>query len=283
MVKEVVNSDDVPRKEFTLEAFLNNPSGNKGTNGQARRLFLESLEEKVRKLLKAEKKFISRIVNCGNSLFIHVQVPSETFDDFHYDAVIEFENYSKSLHVLNKQLVRFYVNSPSFLFSAAHVFKFYGILIPSFFSKFKDEVFKELPDTRNPDFEVYHEKILTMALIHIRNNDLLKLSDKALAIKSIPLAKFVASIPNAQKKLEEYKALQVKASAEKKAAKKKAKEEPTEKKTPASKTVNSKVKRTINLDGKKTTSKTVNSKVSSKVNSKLDNKVNNKVKNKIDD
>lgn len=284
VVKKDVDTDAVPRKNFTIISFLNNPTGNPGTDTHARKLHLESLTYKVAKLIKDGKKFVVNAVLCDKTRFIyHVKVPSETFEDFHYDVLIEFEGYVKYENNLKHHSVRFFANSPSFTFSAAHVFDFFSILIPETKKKFDAKVFSELPDTRNPDFNTYYEKVLTMAAIYLRDNGYLDDLGSQKAYTTPLFSKFLTTIPSASDKMVEYKKLKDVESAAKKAAKKKTLED-TPKKTKATKKVNldtdMKVKkgRVLNLDGAKSKVKsTVGMNTNNKVNSKVKNRVNNKI------
>ena len=273
-MNEVV--DEIPRREFTVSSFLSNPTGDAGTNTQARKLVLTDMEKKLYGLESMGKLFKPQFFKAGTSLFAKVTVPSETFDTFGYDVIIEFEEYSSDTTTLNSNLIRFFSNSPSFVYTYAHVFKEFGILVEPLIKRYPTAVFKEIPDTRNPSFMTFYEKSITMALLYLRNHDLLSKRKYSSMIKNIPLAKLKDYVAASEDKELEYKMHQQAEAKHRKAEKEKRKLE---------RDVADKAKKDSKLPKSSKMQKSVNSKVSNKVTGrtvgKVNNRVDNKVKNKV--
>ena len=280
-----VNPEHVVPKEFTLASFLNNPTGDAGTNAIARKLVLEQYSNQMNALLKAGRKFDTKMVQAGQSLFIKVDIPSETFKDFHYEVVIEFVDADLSKTTLNDTNIRFFSNSPSFTFTYANVFDLFGLLSLPFKKKYTAKVFEELPDTRNPDFQTFYEKSITMALLWIRENGLLNISSNKTNYRRMPLGKIAELVSTAEQKVEEYKELRKTESETKKkekalAAAKRKLEKNSEKESASFKT-DQKVtgrKTTSGISSRKTSNKVERSVANTKINRKVDNKVKSKVK-----
>lgn len=267
MVEKV--TDPIPRKIFTVNSFLTNPTGDAGTNAQARKLVLEDMSKKMNGLLNMGRKFDVKFFKAGKSIFVKVIVPSETFEDFGYDVLIEFEEYDSNSGSLQPNHIRFFSNSPSFVYTYAHVFHMFGILIDTLIKKYPEAVFKEIPDTRNPDFTTFYEKSITMALLYLREKDLLSKRNFDSLIKTIPLSKVKDHITASQDKELEYKMHQAAESKRKKAEKEKKKAERDSAKKADKPIKSSKIE------------KTTNSKVSNKVSNRVDSKINNRVNNKV--
>lgn len=255
--------DDIPAKDFTVQSFLSNPTGDAGTQAIARKATLDAYETKLAKLLKENKvdKLKTQYYDAGGSLFIHIEIPSETFKGLFYDVVVEFEDFDSTKTSLAANRIRFFSNSPSFAFSYAHVFQVYNIFIESLSNKYSDKIFTEIPKVRNPDFSTFYEKTITFALLYIRNKSLTAIGNIKGEIKKIPNAKLGKNIPTLDDKMALYNAIKSSEAREKKAKKRKeARKVPSIKKTKSSSDMK------------------VNRKINNKVNNRIDNKVKNKVK-----
>lgn len=254
------NYKDIPAKNFTLKSFLTNPTGDAGTQAIARKSTLEAYEVKLRTLLKSNKtKLKINYLKVEDSLFMHLEIPSETFDKFFYDVLIEFENFEDSQTTLETNRINFFSNSPSFAYTYAHTFQVFGISIIDLSNKFPDKIFTELPKVRNPDYHTFYEKTITFALIYIRDNSLTTVSNFKSKIQKLPASKLGKGIISLEDKMTLYAALKSGEARKKKAEKRKLVR-----------------KETTSGKKKNTTSKDLNN----KVNSRVDNKVNNKVLNR---
>ena len=280
-----INPEQIVPKEFTLASFLNNPTGDIGSTAVARKLVLEQYGRQLNKLVQDGKKPEVSLFQAAQSVFIKVKIPSETFKDFGYEVVIEFVDADLSKTTLTPNNIRFFSNSPSFTFIYAHVFDLFGVLSTPFKKKYDKKVFEELPDMRNPDFQTFYEKSITMALLWIRDNGLLNIIDNKSKYRRVPLTKISEIVESAEVKVEEYKQLRKADTETKKKAKaaeklKRDTEKKAAKAAPSFK-ADQKVsdrKATTTVSNRRTSTKLDRKVTDRKVNNKVDNKVKNKVK-----
>lgn len=271
-------------KLFTLTSFLNNPTGDSGSASQGRKLVFEDLENRFTALRRAKKVFKHSIYKVGEDIFIKVEVPSETIDDFGYDVVIKFKDVQKSSTSIVSNNIQVFSNSPSFVYSYAYTFNMFQLLIPELASKFDKQVLADLPKVRNPDAITFYEKTITMAMMYIRDNDLLKIGSHGSSLVTLPKSKLKEIVKSAEEKQDLYN-VRKKAEAQKKAAEKAAKKAAKLAENPKKE----KKKADADLPFNKTNMKVdkkVSTKTSTKINSKIDTKVKNskvsKVSNKVD-
>lgn len=279
-----INEDrykEIPIKDFTVNSFLTNPTGDKGTIAMARKAALESYHNLYYTLVK-DKDIRFKFYLVDNSLYFIFRTPSEKFDKLSYDVVIEFLNYTQGEQNLSDKTIRFFSNSPSFAFAYAHAFDAYGAFSTILKDKYPREIFQKIPHIRNPSYQTFYEKSTIMALLYLVNNSLL--NDKFVKyVHKVPLAKLKYEVAPLASILQAYNAL-------KKEAKKK-KETPVSSKhgnvivdvkgddsfrvitRRVNKQISTKNRRVIDLDTRKRIRK-----LNTKVNFKVDNKVDNKVR-----
>lgn len=258
-------------KLFTLTSFLNNPTGDSGSASQGRKLVFEDLENRFAALRKAKKVFKHSVYKVAEDIFIKVDVPSETIDDFSYEVVIKFKDVQKNNTSLVSNNIQVFSNSPSFVYSYAYTFNMYQLLIPEFSSKFDKQILADLPKVRNPDAVTFYEKTITMAMIYIRDNDLLKTGTHGSKLITLPKSKLKDTVKSAEEKQDLYN-VRKKAEAQKKAAEKAAKR--------AEKLAANPKKEKKNADKDLPFNKT-NMKVDKKLPPKTSNKINNKIDSKV--
>ena len=260
--------NEIPNKEFTVKSFLNNPTGDAGTIATARKVVLEAYEKKLSNLIKTNS-IKTEFLLVKDRLFFLLHIPSEKFDNFTYEVVIEFIDYKNNKLDLSSSRINFFSNSPSFAYSYAHVFNAFGIFIEDFRKKYSKEIFNEIPKIRNPDYTTFYEKSITFALLFIRQKDLFKVSEFQNQIRQIPLSKLVSSVQHLEDKVLLYKTRTSEESKRKK----------------ADKEANSIKKEKVikkNLDTKKVSKgNKIDSSVNNKINNRVNNRVNNKAKMKI--
>ena len=263
-------------KEFTLNSFLNNPTGDVGSTVQSRKLVFEDLERRMKFLRANSKNFRHNTYKVGKDIFMKIEVPSESLEDFSYDVVIKFADVEANSTSLATSNISVFSNSPSFVYSYAYTFNMFKVFVTELSSKISKEALNELPKIRNPDAVTFYEKTITMAMLYIRDNDLLKTNSYRSSLITLPKSKLKDIVKSSDEKQDMYNVLK-KAESKKKAAEKAAKR--AAKQTEVAETKKKELEKDF-MSIKST--KKVNTKTSNKVsNKKVSNKVNMNVNNKI--
>jgi hypothetical protein len=156
--------------EYTVGSYLNNPIGAGAASGPQRQAVLNSLRDQYSQLAKRHKV---RVFQVGSSILFAVDVPSSSFDNFHYDVVIEFLN-AKPGDDLRTKHIRIFSNSPSFTYTYAYVMNERELLIPYLRKLLPKEFYSDAPTKRNPDEIVNYEKTVVYAMFHILDNELMR-------------------------------------------------------------------------------------------------------------
>lgn len=267
---------EVPKKLFTVNSFLTNPTGDNGTIATARKATLDVYKTKFNKLLK-ERKAKVKIIESNKRLFFLLTIPSESFEEMTYEVIIEFLNWNSDTGSLNNLNIAFFSNAPSFTFTYAHVFDKFGILIEDFKSKYEKEIFTNVPVTRNPDYRTFYEKSITFALLYIQEHNLLNPAEYKINLEKLPFTKFKELVSTSQEKINQYKILKAKASKKDKEDSSEGKKKKNLDKVTKISQTHAKIK---NLDTKKV-SRVVKHNIDNRVNNKLNTKVKNKVNMKL--
>lgn len=258
-------ADLSPRIE-TFKSFMQNPLGD-GSTFQNKRIMSEGLFAKFNILLKKKNNFKVRVFEIGDSIFIHVLIPSETVDNFFYDVVIEFKDAKGKSNIVSCP-IKFFSNCPSFIFTFAFAFNQTGLLIEELKGKLNSKALNELPKIKNTEMVTGYEKSIFYAMYYIEHMNFLKresFSNMIIRTNAKQLSKIIVSDAE---KLQDRITKKAKNDA---LFNKKAKKifiDIDEERT-------TKRKRIYNKDGSGL------KKVNSKVNNRLDNKVNNKLDNKV--
>lgn len=187
-----------------LEEFVDNPMG-KGSNAiPSRNLIKEDLTQRFNRLInEKEKKVHLDIYRNRDEYYFHFKIPSESVRQVNtYDVVLHFlldenDKTMKDDKNLNRYMVRFFSNSPSFTYTYAYAFNLHGLLVEGLENKFRPIVLKNLPITRNPGEIISYEKTIFFACIYLLQNKkfLNKMIINAMA-KPFKLKEFVSSIRN---------------------------------------------------------------------------------------
>lgn len=135
-----------------LSDFVIQPFGNVDSEEQKR---LEKIYQSNKKHLKIEGYTI-----IDDDYFIHIKVPSDSNPNQFYDVVFLFftdNNKVKRGFTLNKYYVKFFSNSPSFIYQFAALYRINGFLIDFLFDKM-DAEYAETPP-KNPKKMMYDKSI----------------------------------------------------------------------------------------------------------------------------
>ena len=278
------NEDPVVPKKFTIDSFLNNPTGDVGQAIAGRTVIADNLRKRLHTMKRDGKKLVHNYFKVNDDLFIRVKVPSETFEDFTYDVVIKFVGAGAlSGSSIATHNIEMYSNAPSFMYSYAYVFNMFGVLPEEMKGKLPKNALEELPSTRNPDAVIFYEKTITMALMYIREENLAATAAIRNSVISLPKSKFIKDVCDSSEEKQEAYNEKRKVESAKKAAEKKAKKAASAKVSVAKKAPTSKVNNVVDFKiAKKTpTAKAVKTSASRKVVSRVDNKVSSKVNSTV--
>ena len=221
----------------TLEGFLNNPIG-KGTSILPNREIIINDFKRRHKIMNDKgKKFDVNVYHneVTDNYFFHILVPSETERNNNYDVVLQLSPPKLQTGIIkpstiDKYEVRFFSNSPSFVFTYAHIMHNNDMLVSFLAKKYNKLVLRKEPVVKNPTGVILYEKSIVFAIL-----TLLEKSDymSRTYLKGIkkPHAENVifTKIRTDEKVLEEIKEENVRLGKVKKEKEKKIKEEVSEK------------------------------------------------------
>ena len=124
-----------------------------------------SYDIKYNEFVKGNKIKVVGIFKMENDYLIHVKVPSESSEGTLYDVVIDFfpptDGIAKEL-TLDNYMVKFFSNSPGFVFKYAYVYKENGYFIDGFEDKL-GEATTTPPSKSNSKSELGYDKSIFFA------------------------------------------------------------------------------------------------------------------------
>ena len=136
----------------TLKDFVDEPFGNIVASERSK---FELAYQAIKRNIKIEGYTI-----VDDDYFIHIKVPSESNPNQSYDVVILFfteDSKVKRGITLNKYYVKFFSNSPSFIYQYAVLYKTNGFLIDFLYDKMDKKYSDTLP--KNPKKMMYDKSI----------------------------------------------------------------------------------------------------------------------------
>lgn len=200
-------------RTYTIKEFIDNPFG-KGSAALSTKTNKTEYLNRYNQLAKKGKICrLHQISEFEGRWLLHVMVPSENVDkDVYYDVVVEFYPKHSSLensHYLTGYAVRFYSNCPSFTYTFLNVYYKWGLLIPEFKNKVKEEFLEKTPDTRNPFGVINYDKSIFFACHYIMTSNNQRLLQKDYLHKALhggkTMKEFVADVNNADEKMVQIK------------------------------------------------------------------------------
>lgn len=160
----------------TMKGFLDNPMG-KGTSILPNRdLIVNDFKRRHKIMIDKGKKFVVNVYHneVTDNYFFHILVPSETDRNNTYDVVLQLSPPEKTTGIIKPPTisnfnVRFFSNSPSFVFTYAHVMYSNNMLVKFLAKKYNKLVLRKEPVVTNPRGVVLYEKSITFAIITLLN------------------------------------------------------------------------------------------------------------------
>lgn len=161
----------------SLKGFLDNPIG-KGTSILPNReLILNDFKRRHRSMQEKNKKFDVNVYHneMTDNYYFHVKVPSETERENDYDVVLQLSPPKTQTGILkpptiDKYEVRFFSNSPSFVYTYAHIMYNNDMLVKFLSKKYQRIVLRKEPVVKNPTGVILYEKSITFAILTILGN-----------------------------------------------------------------------------------------------------------------
>ena len=158
-------------KYQTMEEFLKKPFGNSSDIAQTK------YEPKYKKLESKIK--VKGYLPADKYTLIHIAIPSESKENYFYDVVIQFftddEEVAKERNYENYYM-KFFSNSPSFIFTYAALYHLNGYLIDILLYKLDPVYATKLPKVRNPNMKMFYDSSIYMACKYLVKHKLRYLS-----------------------------------------------------------------------------------------------------------
>lgn len=176
----------------TLTEFLALPFEQKDTLEQSR---LEPLYVKAKN--SKGIKFIAYTV-IDDNYFLHISIPSDSNPNQSYDIVVCFftgDGSVKKQTTLSNYYVKFFSNSPSFIYKYAYLYKKEGFLIDLLYDKLDTKTSDSSPSSSNQNNKMFYDKSIYIACRYLQDNKILFLSKNTLiARKKLPKDAFFKAI-----------------------------------------------------------------------------------------
>lgn len=134
-----------------------------------------------------------RIINTfttNGGTMVHLSIPSETATTTSYDVVVQFTGSEKLIDCP----VKFFSNSPSFVYRYTYVYNENDLLIKEFIIKLGNEFVLDAPEKSNKDLKLKLDKSLYSACKYIYMNKTYIFNPINIRIKNVSKKKFLDSI-----------------------------------------------------------------------------------------
>lgn len=154
-----------------LNEYLENPMGKGSAVVPNKKMIQEDFEKRYNNISDQIKMnvFYKKI---SDSYYFHFVVPSETERNNTYDVVIEFSpniGTSKNTDSIKGYDVRFFSNSPSFIYTHAYAFNKHELLIKDLKDKINKKALTQAPVVRNSGEVIGYEKTVYFSALYLKN------------------------------------------------------------------------------------------------------------------
>lgn len=164
----------------TLGDFIKNPFG-QGINS-TRNTELSSSYEKL-----CKKVSVASVLEIDKANYmIQIKIPSESKMGNYYDVVIHFFTDNKDLMIartFENYYIKFFSNSPSFIYKYAALYNINGYLIESLADKFGKEHLNNMPEQVNKGMDISYDKSIYLACRYLLDNKLSNMNKYVIALK----------------------------------------------------------------------------------------------------
>ena len=146
-------------KYQSIESFIQRPFGKAPLVSRK-----SNFEQKYIRLRQKIK--VTGYTEIDESVFIHVSIPSESKENYFYDVVLQFfppNDVIKKEKTYMNYYMKFFSNSPSFIYNYAALYNINGYLIYILLEKLDMAYAKKLPSIRNHNLEICYDVSIYMA------------------------------------------------------------------------------------------------------------------------
>lgn len=132
-----------------------------------------------------------------DNYLIHIKIPSETKKQQFYDVVILF--FTDVMSVKNEvnlknYYVKFFSNSPGFIYKYAALYNKHGFLIDMFYDKIDSGFINKMPEKANSSMDMFYDKSLYCACRFLQENAITLLNKHQPASRTKDTDKFMKDI-----------------------------------------------------------------------------------------
>lgn len=147
-----------------------------------------SLQEYARKyeeLNKRQKIRFGGVLIVDDVYFLHIKVGSETAEGVWYDVVIQFfmdESIKSRNLALNNYYVKFFSNSPGFVYKYGYLYHKNDMLVEVLANKYPKEVLTKEPVKTNAENKMGYDKTVYYACRYVLDHSITLLSKNGLSV-----------------------------------------------------------------------------------------------------
>lgn len=186
---------------LTFEQYIANPTM-QPSNVLNLDMVRKQLDNRYDKLINKHKRIKYDIYKTDNNeYFIHVKLPSESYDLF-YDVVFKIN----TTDIVNLKDCKFKVfsNSPSFVFTYAYIFNLYGLFVDELKNKVSKEVLNKEPNMRNYFKIINYEKSIYYSILYVLSHIRTVSELDKVVRKKTDINKVFDNIKSIDEKIKEY-------------------------------------------------------------------------------
>lgn len=141
-------------------------------------------ERKYKELVSHKRIHIYGYMEHEKTYWLHLKVGSDTNKNQDYDVVLLFFTDDPDIEAgksFRNYYVKFFSNSPSFIYNYAALYKQEGFLIEELFNKLDPEFADKMPEKRNPWNKMSYDKSIYSSCRFIQDNRLSVFTKNGLA------------------------------------------------------------------------------------------------------
>ena len=163
----------------TVEGFLRAPFGSSEPKSN-------EFEQKYQKLKTEKKIHIEAFTKIEDNYLLHFKVGSESNPNQFYDVIFLFftdDNAVKKEISFQNYYVKFFSNSPSFIYQYAVLYKENGALIDMLYDKLDPNFIDQAPTKSNPGMKLSYDKSIYSACRFMLDNKISAFSKAGILVK----------------------------------------------------------------------------------------------------
>lgn len=175
----------------TLEGFLSKPFGNTEPKSN-------EFEQKYKALVSRKRIYMEACTKVDETFLVHIKVGSDSNDNQFYDVILLFftdDDVIKRDITFHRYYVKFFSNSPSFIYQYAVLYKQEGVLIDALAEKMDAMYADKLPEKANPNLKTSYDKSIYAACRFMQDHKVSAFSKAGfMARRKKPADKFFSDV-----------------------------------------------------------------------------------------